>query len=163
MFYSKNKSIMKINYQLILLVISVGLSLFSISKNELAIYNLKQNPDFNIGETPEKVCYFGINSIISGNVQSHYYSTDVFEYLKDNPTILNLNSDDKIINIYFRDDVCKVIVKNESGMRGFNLPLEKSMSYPLFYRISTIKEEDINSFELINPNNGGKNATLSSN
>ena len=163
MFYTKNKNVIKINYQLILLIISVALSLYSLTKNELSIYNLRQNPDFNIGETPEKVCYYGINSIINGKVQSQYYANEVFEYLKDNPTILNLGSEDKIINIYFRDDNCKVIVKNESVMRGFNLPLEKSMSYPLFYRISTIKEDDISTFDLNNIKNGGENASISSN
>jgi hypothetical protein len=38
-------------------------------------------------------------------------------------------------------------------MRGFLLPLEKSLSFPLYYRISTIKEDDV-----ININTGIKNA-----
>jgi len=163
MFYSKNKNKFKINYQLILLLISVGLSSYAALKNEVIFYNLKQTPNLNIGESPEKVCYFGINSIISGKVQSIYYATEVFEYLKDNPTILNLGSDDLIINVYFRDDSCKVIVKNDSGLRGFNLPLEKSMTFPLFYRISTIKEDDVNTFDLNKFKNGGTNDSVSTN
>ena len=48
-------------------------------------------------------------------------------------------------------------------MRGFLLPLEKSMSYPLFYRISTIKEDDIVDIETSKAKKGGKYDSVSTN
>ena len=163
MLYKKEKINFKFNYQLILLIVSIALSSYGIMKNEVALYTIKQNPDFTVGETPTKICYYGINSIISGKAQSQYFANELFEYLKDNPTILNLSSDEKIIDVVYRDDKCRVVIKNEEQMRGFLLPLEKSMSYPLFYRITTIKEDDIVSVETSKPNKGGKYDSVSAN
>lgn len=163
MLYKKEKITFKLNYQPILLLVSIALSSYGIIKNEVALYTIKQNPDFTVGETPTKICYYGLNSIISGKAQSQYFATELFEYLKDNPSILNLSSDDKIIDVVYRDEKCRVVVKNEEHMRGFLLPLEKSMSYPLFYRISTIKEDDIVDIETSKANMGGKNDSVSSN
>ena len=166
MIYKKEKINFKINYQLILLLISITLSSYGIVKSEVALYTIKQNPDFTVGETPEKICYYGINSIISGKALSLYFATDLFEYLKDNPSILNLSNEDKIIDVIFRDDVCKVVTKNDEQMRGFTMPLEKSMSFPLFYRITTIKEDDIVSISTAlksKSNRGGNNDSRSLN
>jgi hypothetical protein len=163
MLYKKEKISFKFNYQLILLIVSIALSSYGIVKNEVALYTIKQNPDFTVGETPTKICYYGLNSIISGKAQSQYFATELFEYLKDNPSILNLSSDDKIIDVVYRDDKCRVVVKNEEQMRGFLLPLEKSMSYPLFYRISTIKEDDIVDIETSKSKKGGEYDSVSTN
>ena len=54
-------------------------------------------------------------------------------------------------------------IKNDEHMRGFLLPLEKSMSYPLFYRISTIKEDDIVDIETSKAKKGGKYDSVSTN
>jgi hypothetical protein len=153
MFYKKEKISFKINFTYVLLTISIGLSSYGALKNEIALYTIKNNPDFSVGETPEKVCFYGLNSIISGKALSSYFSTELFDYLKDNPTILNLSSEDKIIDVIYRDNTCLIVIKNEELMRGFLLPLEKSLSFPLYYRISTIKEDDV-----ININTGIKNA-----
>ena len=164
MIYKKDRLQFKINYQLILLIISVVLSSYGIFKQESALYSIKNNPDFSIGETPTKVCYFGINSIISGKALSHYFSKELFDYLKDNPNILNLDSDDKIINVIYRDEQCKVITKNNEKLRGFIVPLDKSMSFPLYYQITTIKEDDVSSIEISNSNKKGEsNDYLSAN
>lgn len=160
MIYRKSKIHFKINYQLILLLISISFSSYGVFKSEIALYTIKQNPDFSVGETPTKICYYGMNSIITGKALSQYFATELFEYLKDNPTILNLSSDDKIIDVIYRDELCKVITRNEEQMRGFTLPLEKSMAFPLFYRISTIKEYDT---VTINTDKGGGNDSISAN
>jgi hypothetical protein len=89
MFYKKEKISFKINFTYVLLTISIGLSSYGALKNEIALYTIKNNPDFSVGETPEKVCFYGLNSIISGKALSSYFSTELFDYLKDNPTILN--------------------------------------------------------------------------
>lgn len=143
MFYKKEKVKFNIKFEYVLLLISILLSTYGVLRSEVAIYTLKKNPDLTPGETPEKVCFYGLNSIISGSALSTYFSPELFEYLKDNPTILNLSSEDKIIDLFYRDDNCLLVVKNEEIMRGFVLPLEKSMSFSLFYRIKTIKEEDV--------------------
>ena len=153
MLYKKDINHFKFNYQILLLIISIALSSYGIFKSERALYALKKNPDFSVGETPEKVCFFGMNSIISGKAQSQYFSLELFDYLKDNPTILKLSSDDQVINVIFRDDRCKVVIKNDEQMRGFIIPLEKSLEYPLYYRIATIKEDDI---DFVNTNNMGE-------
>lgn len=153
MFYKKEKTGFKFNSTYILLAISIGLSAYGVLRSEIALYTIKNNPDYSVGETPEKVCYYGLNSIISGKALSSYFSTELFDYLKDNPTILNLSSEDKIIDVIFRDNTCLIVLKNEELMRGFILPLEKSLSFPLYYRISTIKEDDV-----INVNTSIKNA-----
>ncbi len=160
MFYKKENRNFKFNYQLVLLIVSILLSSYGIFKSEVALYTIKQNPDFTIGETPTKVCYYGLNSIISGKALSHYFGSELFEYLKDNPSILNLDSDDKIIDVVYRDNICKVVTKNDEQLRGFTLPLEKSMSFPLFYRIATIKEDDTVS---ISTNKGVINDSISAN
>jgi hypothetical protein len=166
MIYKKDKIHFKVNYQIILLFISIILSSYGVLKSEVALYTIKNNPDFTIGETPTKICFYGLNSIISGKALSQYFSHDLFDYLKDNPSILNLSNDDKIIDVVFRDDICKVITKNEEQMRGFILPLEKSMTFPLYYQITTIKEDDIvsiNTFLGKNNPKGVNHDSLSSN
>ena len=64
MLYKKEKITFKFNYQLILLLVSIALSSYGIIKNDVALYTIKQNPDFTVGETPTKICYYGLNSII---------------------------------------------------------------------------------------------------
>jgi hypothetical protein len=142
MFYKKDATQFRINYHVVLLLISIVLSGYGVFKNERSMYSLRQNPDFSIGETPTKVCYFGIFGIVTGKAESQYFATDLFDYLKDNPNILKLSTDDQIINVIFRDDKCKVVVKNDEHLRGFTLPLEKSLAFPLYYRIATIQEDD---------------------
>lgn len=147
MIYQREKKIFNIDYHLILIAISILLSSYGIIKNEVAIYTIKKNPDLSVGEIPQKICHFGLKSIIDGNALSSYFEPSLFEYLKDNPTILNLSSDDKIINLIYRDDSCLVVVGNEEVLRGFILPLQKSMKFPLYYQISTIKEDDVSSIK----------------
>lgn len=79
MIYKKTKHNFKINYQLLLLIVSIVLSSYGIFKREVALYTIKQNPDFSVGETPTKICYYGINSIISGKALSQYFSNELFE------------------------------------------------------------------------------------
>lgn len=148
MNYEKAARVIKINYGLILQISTMALILMVILRNEKAMYSLKNNPDFNVGEAPKKVCYHSIQSIINGNPSSNYYTSEIFDYLKDNPKIFNFKSNDTVSDVVFRDDTCKVLVSSEDSVRGFLIPLEKSMSNPLYYAVKNISEVDEQIFKL---------------
>lgn len=148
MIYEKVTKTIKINYGLIFQITTMALILIVIFRNEKTAYSLKNNPDFNVGEAPRKICYHSIQSIINGNPSSNYYTSEIFDYLKDNPKIFNFKSNDAVSDVVFRDDTCKVLVTSEDTVRGFLIPLEKSMSNPLYYAVRNINEVDEQVFKL---------------
>jgi len=148
MNYEKAQKNIKINYGLILQISTMALMVITIIRSEKTMYSLKNNPDFNVGDAPKKICYHSIQSIINGNPSSNYYTSEIFDYLKDNPKIFNFKTNDTVSDVIFRDDTCKVLVSSEDAVRGFLIPLDKSMSNPLYYAVKNINEVDEKVFKL---------------
>lgn len=82
MNYEKASKNIKVNYGLILQISTMALMVIAIIRSEKTMYSLKNNPDFNVGDAPKKICYHSIQSIINGNPSSNYYTSEIFDYLK---------------------------------------------------------------------------------
>ncbi|MBC7540153.1 MAG: hypothetical protein H7281_15115 [Bacteriovorax sp.] len=148
MKYIKDENKFRINWYIVTNCILVLMICYRTFKDESINYHLKNNPNFVAGETAEKICYHGVNGLLQGQVYSQYYNEEIWNYLKDNPASFNFETDDKIIDIKYRDGLCKVIVETNSGLRGLDVYLEQSMNNREFYSIKNIRELDNQNIKL---------------
>ena len=92
----------------------------------------------------ELFCRSFFEQIISRNLQKEMVEPDIFEILiLDNYKILNLLGHEKILYSRAENSSCSVIIKDRVGLRRFDLNVNISENYPLFYRVQKIDEPTI--------------------
>ena len=94
-------------------------------------------------ETPEldMFCVSFVNQILNKNLQKDMVEPDIYDILvQDNYQILKLVGSEKTLFSRVKDDQCAVIVKDKLGLRRFDIWVNKSFSYPFYYRAQKIDE-----------------------
>ncbi len=121
----------------ILLGLNVWDIFFATKSNPQVLSDL---PVMSESALQEKVCYFGASSILKENISSQLFHPDTYKTLKANPDILELDNAE-IIKVSVQNSVCRVVLKDEQGLRVFDLQVVKLPKLALGIGISNIDEQ----------------------
>lgn len=122
---------------LLLLGIFLNLINFGSSEKSFVLTNGKEL------EAPEldMFCISFINQILKKNLQKDMVEPDIYDILvQDNYQVLKLVGSETALFSRVKDDQCAVIVKDKLGLRRFDIWVNKSFSYPFYYRAQKIDE-----------------------
>lgn len=127
---------------LALLVLSIFVGLFNSCRKDKE-YVLS---DGKKAEAPEleSFCRAFIDQIINKSLHREMVEPDIYEVLtQNNYSILNLVGSEKSLYSRSNNDECSVIVKDQIGLRRFDIRVNKSIDYPFYYRVQKIDEPRI--------------------
>ena len=125
----------------ILLFVLLGLNILSSKGGTVYVLaggKTKDTPDL------ELFCRSFIEQIIKKDLQKAMVEPDIYDVLvSDSYKVLNLVGRERVL--YSNSDVstCSVIVKDQIGLRRFEITVNKSTDYPFYYRIQKIDEPSL--------------------
>ncbi len=123
---------------LVILLILLGLSLLNLKGDRVYILT-----DGKTEEIPklDLFCRSFITQIISKNLQKEMVEPDIFDVLiADNYKVLNLVGHENVLFSRADTSTCSVIVKDQLGLRRFEITVNVSENYPFFFRVQKIDE-----------------------
>ncbi len=128
------------NFLVLLIIILNFFIIYSKNNNTKMLADL---PVISEAALQEKICYFGIESILKNNISSLIFHQETYKALKRNPDLLELENA-QIIKVSVKESICRVVLKDEQGPRVFDLQLFKSTEKELGMVIANIDEQYLN-------------------
>jgi hypothetical protein len=123
---------------LLILILLLILNIISIKGDTVYVLT-----DGKTKEAPELdlFCSSFIEQIINKGLQRNMVEPDIYDVLvSDNYKILNLAGSERVLFSRTNDSSCSVIVKDQIGLRRFEITVNKSTDYPFYYRVQKIDE-----------------------
>lgn len=111
-------------------------------KGETSNWRLKKYESIQRGEDAKDVAFFAFDSILKRQVYDLYFSEAIYKVLK-NSNALDLDGSESVANIRCQENRCRVVLKGETMLRGFDVIMDADLNNPLYYRIINIKESEI--------------------
>ena len=98
-----------------------------------------------VSETPRRdFCSMVASQIVQKNVSRILVEEGLFELItRNNYEALPFSGKEKLSGIWSNDKGCKVILKDELGLRSFDFTLEDSGKYPYYWLVTKIREHEL--------------------
>jgi hypothetical protein len=146
MRFSKSRGSVLVEHKdkmtLLLLVLSIFIGLFNSCSRDKE-YVLFDGKNVEAPEL-ESFCSAFIDQIINKSLHRQMVEPDIYEVLtQDNYSILKLVGSEKSLYSRSTEEECSVIVKDQLGLRRFDIRVNKSTDYPFYYRVQKIDEPRI--------------------
>lgn len=94
-----------------------------------------ENPDLN------QFCTAFVDQILHKNLHQEMVEPDIYEVLvQDSYKVLNLIGSERPLFSRANGDNCAVIIKDKIGLRRIEIWVNKSFSYPFYYRVQKVDE-----------------------
>lgn len=98
-----------------------------------------------VSEAPRRdFCMMVAKQLIEKKVSEKVMESGLYSLVtNDNYRALPFTGSEKVSAVWSNDNSCKVLIKDEIGLRSFNYVLNSDGSYPFYYQVEKIKEHEL--------------------
>lgn len=98
-----------------------------------------------ISEAPKiDFCSLSMNQMIQKKLSPHLIKEGLYELVTKNKyEALLLDGEESIAGIWSNENMCKVLLKTNNGLRSFDFFLSQSTDFKFFYQIQKIRENEL--------------------
>ncbi|MCK5074392.1 MAG: hypothetical protein KAQ98_13260 [Bacteriovoracaceae bacterium] len=119
----------------------ISITLILLQEN---IHVFQDLPFLNKGIPPEKICYFGMKSVLKNNGNIHIVDESLLKAIKKKKISFSFAIKEWFRPLMLNDEVCRIAFEDDKGLVGFKVKIKTKSGYPFDHKIYDFDEISIN-------------------